>query len=381
MKKNKSDIFVTLAVMACSTILLGALFFAIGGNPFASPRLRFSVDMRDSGGLIEGSDVTYSGHVIGKVVGIEVLSPTDRLPGKADHAIRIEVHVLQDVGLPANVEAKVKSASLLGSSLLALDLVGPTEIGKLEDGARLFGGNGSSLDALVPGASDLISGIQTLVTNLNAVIEGLGGHEMGQNAAETFQNLRDASAELKDALEGEKGVRAFAEKLNRVADDLHELIAGADGEEAASLKAKLAAVLENLESTTSGWKETFGPKGGVNARLSRIAEGIDRLVNGDAAGNAKGLRDELPALAGDLRGVAEEARVFLVYAEYFAGSLAAKPRRLLFGDNDDIRIPSKEEILEYYRKEGETLPIDPGAFDEGLPKDERSTPRRFGPKR
>jgi ABC-type transporter Mla subunit MlaD len=381
MRKNKSDIFVTLAVIACSTVLLGALFIAIGGNPFAAPRLRFSVDMKDSGGLIEGSDVTYSGHVVGKVVGIEVLNPVDRLPGKADHAIRLRVHIHEKVVLPGNVAAKVKSASLLGSSLLALDLVGPAEIGRLEDGAKLFGGNGSGLDVLVPGASDLIAGIQNLVENLNTVIEGLGGSEWGQNAAETLQNLRDISAELKDALGGERGVRAFTEKLNRVADDLRELISGADGEGEESLKAKVAVVLENLKATTSGWKETFGAEGGVNARLSRIAEGIDKLVNGDASADTKGLREELPALAGDLRGVAEEARVFLVYAEYFAGSLAAKPRKLLFGDNDEIRIPSKDEILDYYRKEGETLPLDPEVFGGKASKEERSMPRRFGPKR
>ena len=45
--KNKGDAVVALLVIACSAVLLLALYFAIGGNPFSKPHLTLTVDVED----------------------------------------------------------------------------------------------------------------------------------------------------------------------------------------------------------------------------------------------------------------------------------------------------------------------------------------------
>jgi len=65
--KNKHDATVATLVILCSLVLLGALLFAISGDPWRKPHLRFSVDFEDVTGLHRNSNVLLSGSKIGIV--------------------------------------------------------------------------------------------------------------------------------------------------------------------------------------------------------------------------------------------------------------------------------------------------------------------------
>ena len=52
--KNKQDATVATLVILCSLMLLGALIFAISGDPWRKPHLRFSVDFAPAGAVSNG---------------------------------------------------------------------------------------------------------------------------------------------------------------------------------------------------------------------------------------------------------------------------------------------------------------------------------------
>ena len=80
--KNKSDAIIALSVIACSLVLLGALFFSVAGNPFEKPHLTFSVDFEDLTGIQRNSAVLFAGDEVGYVD--EVAYPAPPLPPITD---------------------------------------------------------------------------------------------------------------------------------------------------------------------------------------------------------------------------------------------------------------------------------------------------------
>ena len=85
-------------IAVLSAVLLLALVFAIGGNPFLKPHLRLSVDVEDVSGIKPGDDVTYAGHAVGRVAKIVHLEPDERQPGHDGHVARIYLEILQQPG-------------------------------------------------------------------------------------------------------------------------------------------------------------------------------------------------------------------------------------------------------------------------------------------
>ena len=73
--KNKQDATVATLVILCSLMLLGALIFAISGDPWRKPHLRFSVDFADITGIHRNTSVLFAGDHIGVVDRIEHLAP------------------------------------------------------------------------------------------------------------------------------------------------------------------------------------------------------------------------------------------------------------------------------------------------------------------
>ncbi len=370
--KNKGDAVVALLVIACSAVLLLALYFAIGGNPFSKPHLTLTVDVEDAGGIDLRSDVTYAGQVVGEVVGIEQLSPDERIAGFEGHVVRLHVEIKDKVALPANLSARISSTSMLGENQLSLTRIDDKK-GLLENGAQLVGAGGSALDSMIPGASDMIASLGEVIKKFGEVASGLEGVQDGQNISEALANIREASVAVKESFAGENGLPAIAGNLNEAAAEIRALIAGA-GEDP-GLKAQLTGAVTNIEELTEGWKETFGKEDGVNAKLQSIADGVDAFVHGN--GDERALAEQMASITSEIETLSKEIQVFVVYAQYFGGSLAEKPRRLLFGDNDHLQIPSKEQIMRFLEEHGEPYPVDLG---DGVGRP-TSTPRKSIPKK
>ncbi|MEM0969411.1 MAG: MlaD family protein [Verrucomicrobiota bacterium] len=345
--KNWTNIVITLLVLVCSTVLLGALIVTVRDNPFSSPVMEFTIDFEDAPGIAPNSQVTYAGQVIGIVDEVQFLEPTERPEDLPDHIIRLHIDVLQETPLPKNLQPSITASSLLGGNLVTLRRI-DDEGGQLEDGARLTGYSAGPLDALAPGATEILDGVGSAVAQLNYILGQVGEGGAKEDVTVTLANLRTISETINQSLGDGGGIEELLAKLTSAANQINILFAG--NEEIKGVNPQFDEILENTRELTASLNQSLSEEGGVLAKLETTMAGMDRTINGPAGQPDRALHEQIETLT-------HEVQVLLVYAQYFTGSLAERPKRLLFGDNEDLDVPTKEEILEYLRETGESFPV------------------------
>src|SRR5437868_14573929 len=99
MKRNLSDYFVALSVIACSVVLLGALTFALSGYRLKKPKRTLQINYEDVTGVKVNSEVRYAGAPAGRVIAMRHLTAKEReaSPNRTD-AVRVTVSL--DEGIP-----------------------------------------------------------------------------------------------------------------------------------------------------------------------------------------------------------------------------------------------------------------------------------------
>src|SRR5258708_20572619 len=78
MKKNLSDYFVALSVIACSIVLLAALTFALSGYRLKKPARTLQIQYEDVTGIKVHSEVRYAGAPAGRVIAMRHLTSAER---------------------------------------------------------------------------------------------------------------------------------------------------------------------------------------------------------------------------------------------------------------------------------------------------------------
>jgi len=367
--KGKSDILVAASVISCSVVMLGALYFAILGNPFLEPYLEFTVDFEDVSGIAPHSEVRYAGSPVGVVRGIEHLPAAERLdPGKV---VRVHVAVLDEVDLPRNLRVTIDSVSLLGEKFIRLERVND-EDGNLESGTRLSADRPRSLlDDFLPGASDIFAKIDGLVADLASLAERLNRGTEAERLATSIENLEEFTGnlnmlthELDVALTGEGDTPGLTTRLDllvgnleTVSVEVRELVEGTESE--VGLTDGARRLLENLDvfsgelnAAIAGTAESPG----LNDQLTGILDELNALVAGPADRPEEAIRAQLLDLTDRMDKVTDELQIMAVWAQYFTGSLAARPNRLIFGRGGKD-IPNKEEILRHIRQNDAPYPV------------------------
>ena len=122
MKRNLSDYIVALAVIACSTVLLGALTLALSGYHLKKPGRTLQIDYEDVTGIKLHSEVRYAGAAAGRVIAMRHLSALERTgaTNKRD-AVRVTVSLDDKIPpLPGDVQATLSSDTLLAPKFVAL---------------------------------------------------------------------------------------------------------------------------------------------------------------------------------------------------------------------------------------------------------------------
>src|SRR5881396_55299 len=111
MKRNLSDYFVALFVIACSIVLLAALTFALSGYRLKKPTRTLQIKYEDVTGIKVHSEVRYAGAPAGRVIGMRHLTPDERnkSPNKRD-AVIVTVELDEAIPpLPTDVVATLSA--------------------------------------------------------------------------------------------------------------------------------------------------------------------------------------------------------------------------------------------------------------------------------
>jgi ABC-type transporter Mla subunit MlaD len=174
MKRNLSDYFVALFVIACSIVLLGALTFALSGYRLKKPTRTLQINYEDVTGIKVNSEVRYAGAPAGRVIAMRHLTAKEReaIANRKD-AVLVTVSLDERIPpLPTDVTATLSSDTLLSPKFVALS-AGTPGGETLANNATIEGHPAYGIEQITAAAGPLIDNANKLIDNLNVTVTSL----------------------------------------------------------------------------------------------------------------------------------------------------------------------------------------------------------------
>src|ERR1044071_3885722 len=175
MKRNLSDYFVALFVIACSVVLLGALAFALSGRQLKKPTRTLQINYEDVTGIKVNSEVRYAGAPAGRVIAMRHLTAQERDEATANKkdAVRVTVSLNDEIPpLPTDITATLSSDTMLSPKFVALS-AGTPGGQTLANNAAIEGHPAYGIEQITAAAGPLFEDASKLVNNLNVTITDL----------------------------------------------------------------------------------------------------------------------------------------------------------------------------------------------------------------
>lgn len=283
---------VKLGLFLAVTFLCTGLVWNTLHRPLSGATATYQAQFTDVVGLKKGSDVRIAGVRVGRVNGLELTG---------DHATAT-FEVTDDQRLPADVEAHVRYADLLGARYIALRL-GEGSGGQLPEDAviplkrtrpavdltELFNGFAPVFNTLEP------DDINRLARELVAVFQGEGGtiNSLLSHVVALTNNVADQDKLIGEVLTGLNSVTDFALKNE---PDFERLI-------------------DSLARLTSGMAKSRGQISKAIDASSELARSLSDLVT-----------DVRPALERDLGALNKLTGTMVKNKDNFASTLNAAPK-------------------------------------------------------
>src|SRR5213596_2424831 len=176
MKRNLSDYFVALFVIACSIVLLAALTFALSGYRLKKVTRTLQINYEDVTGIKVNSEVRYAGAPAGRVIAMRHLTAKEReaLPNKRD-AVLVTVSLDEKIPpMPTDVTATLSSDTLLSPKFVALS-AGTPGGETLANNATIEGHPSYGIEQITAAAGPLFENANKLIDNLNGTVANLDG--------------------------------------------------------------------------------------------------------------------------------------------------------------------------------------------------------------
>ena len=174
MKRNLSDYFVALFVLACSVVLLGALAFALTGRQLKKSTRTLQINYEDVTGIKVNSEVRYAGAPAGRVIAMRHLTAQERetTANKKD-AVRVTVSLDEGIpALPTDISATLSSDTMLSPKFVALS-AGTPGSQTLANNATIEGHPAYGLEQITAAAGPLFEDASKLLNNFDLTVTDL----------------------------------------------------------------------------------------------------------------------------------------------------------------------------------------------------------------
>ena len=174
MKRNLSDYFVALFVLACSVVLLGALAFALTGRQLKKSTRTLQINYEDVTGIKVNSEVRYAGAPAGRVIAMRHLTAQEReaTTNKKD-AVRVTISLDEGIPpLPTDISATLSSDTMLSPKFVALS-AGTPGGQTLANNASIEGHPAYGLEQITAAAGPLFDNANKVLANLDITVTGL----------------------------------------------------------------------------------------------------------------------------------------------------------------------------------------------------------------
>ena len=324
LSSNRSEWLITLAVIICSVILLGALAVAIGGNPFRSNTRIVTAVFPDVTGIRVNSPVKYAGATAGEVASIRMLTPAERaaLPNPG-HSV--EISLALNPRVPELTEGAF--ASLAADTILADKFVlitpGAATSAPLPSDAILNGVAPTTFDALS-------AEVATSLASLRGVISGISDGGGGK----IFQNLAGLMEQIGTTLTQTQGLVKNADQL--VGDGI-QVIGRGDVliSDTSRVVTRVGGLVDNTEPTL---EKLMVDLQAAAVSLDRFAAQAEKLIR-DNAGPVNRTTVQLERAVADLR-------ITSAHTKTLAESLVRRPQQIIWGTRrEPNQVFSEREIL------------------------------------
>src|SRR6476619_1968595 len=221
MKRNLSDYFVALFVIACSVVLLGALTFALSGRQLKKPTRTLQINYEDVTGIKANSEVRYAGAPAGRVIAMRHLTAKER-GASANNKDAVQVTVSLDEGippLPADVTATLSSDTMLSPKFVALS-AGTPGGQTLANNASIEGHPAYGLEQITAAAGPLFDNANKLLHNIDVTVTDLHGNldQFMPKLGPLADSLKVDVDNLQNVLKNVEGMAKDADKVFGSAD-------------------------------------------------------------------------------------------------------------------------------------------------------------------
>jgi ABC-type transporter Mla subunit MlaD len=262
MKKNLSDYFVALSVIACSVVLLLALTFALSGYRLKKPARTLQIDYEDVTGIKLHSEVRYAGAPAGRVIAMRHLTAAER--GKSANkrdAVRVTVNLDDAIPpLPTDVAATLSADTLLAPKFVALSAGTPG--GKtLANNSTIQGHPAYGIEQITAAAGPLFENANRLLDTLNVTVTDLQG-DLGDFMPKISPLLDTVKVDLDALQKAMKGLDEMEAKAGTVLGSAGTFVGNTDKELQERMK-ELHVILLNLKVISTHAKalvESLGEK-------------------------------------------------------------------------------------------------------------------------
>src|SRR5437868_6602489 len=230
MKKNLSDYFVALSVIACSVVLLAALTFALSGYRLRKPARTLQIQYEDVTGIKVHSEVRYAGAPAGRVIAMRHLTAAERakLSNKKD-AVIVTVELDDDIPpLPIDVTATLSADTLLAPKFVALSAGTPG--GKtLANNSAIEGHPAYGIEQITAAAGPLFENANRLLDTLTVTVTDLKG-DLGDFMPKVSPLLDTVKVDFDELQKTIKGLSTVEEQANTVLGSAGSFIGNTDKE-------------------------------------------------------------------------------------------------------------------------------------------------------
>ena len=310
MKKNFTDFLISLLVIVCSLVLVGALAYALSGWGSSKTGRTIEIDFADVTGVHLHSEVRYAGAPAGAISSVRLLTFKERNAAETDaqkrNAVRVTATLRPDVPvLPADIRVSIASDTLLSDKFIALS-AGSPDGEKLAAGSVLQGEGSAGLDSLLASIGPILRTADEALIEIGPLLKKTSG------AIDTFKDgIGDALPKVSKLIDG---LKVTSDSADGAIKRLDKLIADADG----PIKADLLEVKKLLVQI----EQTMGSADQLITRTDR----------------------NLGARMQELTVVMENFKVISTHAKALTQALAERPSRLIFSGKAKT-LTSEEEIL------------------------------------
>ncbi len=324
LSSHRSELLITLAVIICSVILLGALALAIGGNPFRSNTRIVTAVFPDVTGIRVNSPVKYAGAIAGEVASIRMLTPAERaaLPNPG-HTVEISLALNPRVPeLTQGAFASLAADTILADKFVLITPGAATSVPLPADAV---------LNGVAPTTFDALSAeVATSLASLRSIISGFpdGG------AGNIFLDLPRLMEQIGTTVTQAQGVLKNADQL--VGDGIQ--VIGLGDVLISDTSRVVTRVGTMVDDTAPTLEKLINDLQAAAATLDRFAAQAEKVIRDNA--------EPVNRTTVQLERAITDLRITSAHAKTLVESLVRRPQQIIWGSRrEPNQVLSEQEIL------------------------------------